>query len=63
MQILQYDALTQECFINHFNYLLIEMKNEFNRIYSLCASNIDIKTIKKQIEDYKELILALLETH
>lgn len=63
MQILQYDAVTPECFINPFNYLLFEMKNEFNRIYSLCASNIDIKTIKKQIEDYKELILALLETH
>jgi len=63
MQVLLYSAITPECFINPFNYLLFITKNEFNRIYSLCASTrYDIKTIIEQIEDYKRLVLTLLET-
>ena len=62
IQILPYDAITPDYFINTFNYLLFIIKNEFNRIYSLCAYSYDINTINSQIDDYKNHVLKLLET-
>lgn len=62
IQILPYDAITPDCFINTFNYLLFIIKNEFNRIYSLCAYSYDINIINSQIDDYKNHVLKLLET-
>lgn len=62
MQILPYSEITPKCFINNFNYLLFIIKNEFNRIYSLCASNYNLKIVNAQINDYKLHVLKLLET-
>ncbi|WP_448917842.1 hypothetical protein [Holdemanella biformis] len=62
MQILPYSEITPKCFINNFNYLLFIIKNEFNRIYSLCASNYNLKIVNAQINNYKLHVLKLLET-